>query len=108
MAKTPAAAAPAPRFTSKRIRVTIDQRPYDIVNMNVFDVLIAGAPNWIAPKQKLDFVFLLMVGGKEIGLPTYGAVLKNDGAGLEVRYQPPHARWRDLLARVITEENAQG
>lgn len=107
MAKQPAAAAPAPRFTSKRIRVTIDQRPYDVVNMNVFDVLITGAPDWIAPKQKLDFSFLILVGGKEISLPTYGAVLKNDAAGLEVRYQAPNNRWRDLLARVITEENAK-
>jgi hypothetical protein len=106
MAKQPAAAAPAPRFTTQRIQVTIDQKAYAVVNMNVFDVLIAAAPDWIAPKQKLDFAFLITVGGKEVGLPTYGVVLKNDAAGLEVRYQPPNNRWRDLLARVITEENA--
>jgi len=101
-------AAPSPRFTSSRIQVTIDQRPYAIVNMNMFDVLIAGAPDWIAPRQKLDFKFLLTLGGREVGLSTYGVVVKNDGAGLEVRYQAPNARWRDLLARVITEENSKG
>lgn len=106
MAKQPQASDPSPRFTSQRIAVTIDQKPYSIVNMNAFDVLISGAPDWISPKQKLDFTFVINVSGREVGLPTYGAVLKNDGAGLEVRYQAPNARWRDLLAKVITEENA--
>ena len=107
MAKAAQPAAPSPRFTTARIQVTIDQRPYAIVNMNAFDVLIAGAPDWIAQKQKLDFVFLITLGGKEIGLATYGVVLKNDQAGLEVRYQAPHTRWRDLLAQVLTEETRQ-
>ncbi|HVJ33851.1 MAG TPA: hypothetical protein VND94_12095 [Terriglobia bacterium] len=108
MAKKPEDAAPSPRFTTKRIQVTIDQRPYTVVNMNAFDILIAGAPDWIAPKQKLDFTFLIAVGGREVGLPTYGVVLKNDASGLEVRYQAPNNRWRDLLAHVLTEENAKG
>lgn len=108
MAKTPAPAATSPRFTTTRIQVTIDQHPYPVVNMNPFDVLISGAPDWIAPKQKIDFSFVILVGGKEINLPTYGAVLKNDGDGLEIRYQAPNARWRELLTRVLTEENSEG
>jgi hypothetical protein len=105
MAK-PAQPEPAsPRFTTSRILVTIDQQPFAIVNMNGFDVLITGAPDWIAPKQKLDFCFVVTVGGREASLPTYGVVLKNDEAGLEVRYQPPNNRWRDLLMRVLSEEN---
>ena len=107
MAKAAQPAAASPRFTTARIQVTIDQRPYAIVNMNTFDVLIAGAPDWIAEKQKLDFVFLVTLGGRESGLPTYGVVLKNDQAGLEVRYQAPHTRWRDLLTQILTEENSQ-
>jgi hypothetical protein len=43
-----------------------------------------------------------------VSLPTYGAVLKNDGEGLEIRYQAPNDRWRDLLTRVLTEENSEG
>jgi hypothetical protein len=108
MAKAPQPSAPSPRFTSALIQVTIDQRLHAIVNMNIFDVLIAGAPEWIAVKQRLDFVFLITVGGKEFHLPTYGVVMKNDEAGLEVRYQSPHSRWRDLLTRVLTEEHRQG
>jgi hypothetical protein len=106
MAKQPEAAA-APRFTTKRIQVTIDQRPYPVVSMNVYDVLISGAPDWIVPGQRIDIAFLMLMGGKESIVPTYGAVVKNDAAGLEIRYQPPNARWREFLARVITEENAQ-
>lgn len=108
MAKQAAPATPPTRFRTKRIEVTIDRRPYAVVNMNAFDVLISGAPDWIAPKQKLDFSFVISVGGKEIVLPTYGAVLKNDSAGLEVRYQAPNARWRDILARVVAEESSKG
>ncbi|HEX9448438.1 MAG TPA: hypothetical protein VF920_10670 [Dongiaceae bacterium] len=107
MAKQPDPAAASPRFTTKRIQVSIDQRPYPVVNMNVFDVLISGAPEWIAQGQKIDFSFLIQLGGKEVILQTYGAVMKNNSAGLEIRYQSPNARWRDLLARVITEENAK-
>ncbi|HVJ43295.1 MAG TPA: hypothetical protein VM639_17475 [Dongiaceae bacterium] len=107
MAKQPETAAPPLRFTTQRIQVSIDQRPFTIVNMNAFDVLIAGTPEWIAPKQKIDFTFMITVGGKEVGLPTYGVVLKNDASGLEVRYQAPNNRWRDLLTRVLTEENAK-
>ena len=107
MAKAAQPAAPSPRFTTSQIQVTIDQRHYAIVNMNAFDVLISGAPDWIDVKQKLDFVLLITLGGKEVGLPTYGVVLKNDRDGLEVRYQPPLARWRDLLARVLTEEGSE-
>jgi hypothetical protein len=108
MAKTPAQGGTSPRFTTTRIQVTIDQNPYAVVNMNPFDVLIAGAPDWISPKQKIDFCFLISVGGREVSLPTYGAVLKNDGEGLEIRYQAPNDRWRDLLTRVLTEENSEG
>ena len=108
MMKKPVPPAAGPlRFKTNRVQVTIDHNPYSIVNMNAFDVLIAGAPEWIAKKQKIDFTFLITAGGKEIGLSTYGAVLKNDGNGLEVRYQAPLPRWRDLLARVLIEENSK-
>ncbi len=107
MAREPSSVPEAPRFTTKQIHVTIDQKPYGIVNMNTFDVLIAGAPDWIVPKQKLDFSFFVTLNGKEMGLPTYGVVLKNDQAGLHIRYQAPNPRWRDLLVRVLTEENSK-
>lgn len=107
MAKAAQSQPVSPRFTTNRVQVTIDQRPFPIVNMNGFDVLIAGAPDWIVQRQKLDFCFVVAVGGKEASLPTYGVVLKNDAAGLEVRYQPPNARWRELLMRVISEENSK-
>ena len=100
---TPAAA----RFTSKRIQVMIDQKTYAIVNMNVYDMLIAGAPDWIAPKQKLDFSFVLTLNGKEMVLPTYGAVIRNDGSGLEVRYQQPNRNWRNILLNVLIEESGK-
>ena len=98
---------PVPRFTTKQISVTIDQKPYQIVNMNVFEVVIAGAADWIAPKQKIDFSFVLTWKGKEHFLPTYGVVVKNDDHGLEIRYQPPNPRWRDILAQMLAEEKGE-
>jgi hypothetical protein len=105
MAEESSSAPAAPRFSTKQVYVTIDQKPYEIVNMNVYDVLIAGAPDWFVSKQKVDFSFFVTLGGKELALPTYGVVLKNDGAGLDIRYQAPSPRWRDLLVKVLTEEN---
>ena len=103
MAKEPEVAG---RFTSTRISVTIDQRPYPITNMNPFEVLIGGAPDWITVRQKIDFTFHLQVGGRDVVLPTYGIVLKNDASGLEIRYQAPNDRWRDLLTKMVKEEYA--
>ncbi len=37
-------------------------------------------------------------------LPTYGVVVRNDAKGLEVRYNAPALRWRDILARLISED----
>ncbi|MET1029151.1 MAG: hypothetical protein ABWY00_18420 [Dongiaceae bacterium] len=101
-------ASAAPRFTPQYISVTIDQKPFEVVNMNVFDVLIAGASDWIAPKQKIDFCFVLTLKGKEFILPTYGVVLKNDDHGLEIRYRSPSTRWRDILVQALTVESGRG
>ena len=107
MKEKPASTSAAARFTTKRIQVVIDQKTYAIVNMNVYDMLIAGAPDWIAPRQKLDFSFALMLNGKEVSLPTYGAVIRNDGSGLEIRYQQPHRNWRNILLNVLIEEGGK-
>ncbi|HET6159136.1 MAG TPA: hypothetical protein VFE34_12370 [Dongiaceae bacterium] len=96
--------APAGRVRLGNLYVMIDGRPYQIVNMNIVDVLIAGAPDWIAPRQKLDFSFVLSLDGKERALPTFGVVVRNDAQGLEVRYNAPALRWRDILARLIAED----
>lgn len=96
--------APAGRVKLSNLSVLIDGRPYQIVNMNIVDVLVAGAPDWIAPRQKIEFSFVLSLDGKERALPTYGVVVRNDAAGLEVRYNAPALRWRDILARLITED----
>ncbi|TXH35970.1 MAG: hypothetical protein E6Q98_13000 [Rhodospirillaceae bacterium] len=107
MKEKPASTSAAARFTTKRIQVMIDQKTYAIVNMNVYDMLVAGAPGWIAPRQKLDFSFVLMLKGKEMVLPTYGAVIRNDGRGLEVRYQQPNRNWRNILLNVLVEEGGK-
>jgi len=96
--------APAGRVKLSNLHVLIDARPYQIVNMNIVDVLVAGAPEWIAPRQKIEFSFVLSLDGKERALPTYGVVVRNDAAGLEVRYNAPALRWRDILARLIAED----
>ncbi len=96
--------APAGRVKLGNLYVMIDGRPHDIVNMNIVDVLVAGAPDWIAPRQKLDFTFVLSLDDKERALPTFGVVVRNDSNGLEVRYNAPALRWRDILARLIAED----
>jgi hypothetical protein len=96
--------APAGRVRLSNLYVMIDGRQHEIVNMNIVDVLVAGAPNWIAPRQKLDFSFVLSLDGKQRALPTFGVVVRNDAQGLEVRYNAPALRWRDILARLIAED----
>ena len=96
--------APAGRVRLSNLYVLIDGRPYQIVNMNIVDVLVAGAPNWIAPRQKIEFSFVVSLDGKERPLPTFGVVIRNDAQGLEVRYNAPALRWRDILARLIAED----
>ncbi|HEV8389653.1 MAG TPA: hypothetical protein VGQ35_07410, partial [Dongiaceae bacterium] len=84
--------------------VMLDGHPREIVNMNIVDVLVAGAPDWIALRQKIEFSFVLSLDGKQRALPTYGVVVRNDAQGLEVRYNAPALRWRDILARLIAED----
>jgi hypothetical protein len=96
-----------PRFSLKCIQASIDMKVYPVVNMNIQDVLIGGAPDWIAPKQRLDFSFVLDLQGKERRLPTYGVVLSNTAQGLDVRYRPPTSQWRAILAKLLTEEGAR-
>jgi hypothetical protein len=95
--------APVGRVKLSNLSVMIDRRQYEIVNMNIVDVLVAGAPEWIAPRQKIDFSFVLQLEEKQRVLPTYGVVLRNDHSGLEIRYNAPVLRWRDILARLIAE-----
>ena len=96
--------APAGRVKLSNHTVLIDGRQHQIVNMNIVDALVAGAPDWIAPRQKIEFSFVLSLDGKQRALPTYGVVVRNDAQGLEVRYNAPALRWRDILARLITED----
>jgi hypothetical protein len=104
MSAAPLTTAPAGRVRLGNLYVMIDGRPHDIVNMNIVDVLVAGAPDWIAPRQKIDFSFVLSLDGKERALPTFGVVVRNDSQGLEIRYNAPARRWRDILARLIAED----
>ena len=60
--------------------------------------------DWIAPRQKIEFSFVLSLDGKQRALPTFGVVVRNDAQGLEVRYNAPALRWRDILARLISED----
>jgi hypothetical protein len=96
--------APAGRVKLSNLCVMIDGRQHQIVNMNIVDVLVAGAPDWIAPRQKIEFSFVLSLDGKQRALPTFGVVVRNDKNGLEVRYNAPALRWRDILARLIAED----
>ena len=96
--------APAGRVKLSNLYVMIDGRQHQIVNMNIVDVLVAGAPDWIAPRQKIEFSFVLSIDGKQRALPTFGVVMRNDQNGLEVRYNAPALRWRDILARLIAED----
>ena len=100
--------APAGRVKLGNIHVMIDGKPHDIINMNIVDVLVAGAPNWIAPRQKIDFSFVITIDGHPRPLPTYGVVVRNDEKGLEIRYNAPALRWRDILAHLIAEDAKQG
>ena len=107
MAKEQASAGPTVpqgRIKLKSLHVSIDQKPYQIVHMSIADVLIAGAPDWFAPRQRLDFSFIVTLGAGERVLPTYGMVVRNDAAGLEVRYTPPSLQWRDILTKLIQDE----
>jgi hypothetical protein len=96
-----------PRFALKCLQASIDMKLYPIVGMNIQDVMLGGAPDWIAPKQRIDFSFVMDLQGKERRLPTYGVVLTNDGRGLDIRYRPPTSQWRAILTKLITDEAAQ-
>ena len=94
-----------PRFSLKCMQASIDLKLYPIVGMNIQDVMIGGAPDWIAPKQRVDFSFVMDLQGKERRLPTYGVVITNDTRGLDIRYRPPTSQWREILTKLLTEEN---
>lgn len=100
--------APAGRVKLGNIHVMIDGKPHQIINMNIVDVLVAGAPDWIVPRQKIDFSFVITIDAHPRPLPTYGVVVRNDDKGLEIRYNAPALRWRDILAHLIAEDARQG
>jgi len=104
MSSAPLTTAPAGRVKLGNLSVMIDGREHQIVNMNIVDVLVAGAPDWIAPRQKIEFSFVLSLDDKPRALPTFGVVVRNDAQGLEIRYNAPAMRWRDILARLISED----
>ena len=100
-------ASSLPRFTLQCMQVSIDLKLYPVVGMNIQEVMVGGAPDWIAPKQRIDFSFVMDLQGKERRLPTYGVVLSNDSRGLDIRYRPPTGQWREILTKLLTEENAR-
>ncbi|MBL9033816.1 MAG: hypothetical protein JNN33_03575 [Rhodospirillaceae bacterium] len=100
--------APAGRVKLGNIHVMIDGKPHQIINMNIVDVLVAGAPDWIVPRQKIDFSFVITIDAHPRPLPTYGVVVRNDDKGLEIRYNAPALRWRDILAHLIAEDARHG
>jgi hypothetical protein len=100
-------AIPQGRIRLNALHILIEGKPYQIVHMSIADVLIAGAPDWFAPRQKLDFSFVIDLPDRERVLPTYGIVIRNDAGGLEVRYTPPSLQWRDILAKLIQEQMRQ-
>ena len=104
MSTTASTTAPAGRVKLSNLSVMIDGRQHEIVNMSIVDVLVKGAPEWIALRQKIDFTFVLSLDGKQRALPTYGVVVRNDSNGLEIRYNAPALRWRDILTRLISED----
>src|SRR5262249_41815735 len=87
---------PSPRVLLKSMQVAIDLKFYPVVNMNMAEVLIGNAPDWIAPRQRIDFSFVLDLNGTERRLPTYGVVLTNDANGLDIRYRPPTSQWQGI------------
>jgi hypothetical protein len=87
------------------MQVSIDLKLYPIVGMNIQEVMVGGAPDWIAPKQRLDFSFVMDLQGTERRLQTYGVVISNDSRGLDIKYRPPTAEWRGILTKLITAEN---
>jgi hypothetical protein len=100
-------ASTLPRFTLRCMQVSIDLKLYPVVGMNIQEVMIGGAPDWIAPKQRLDFSFVMDLQGRERRLPTYGVVISNDSRGLDIRYHAPTAQWRQILTKLLTDENAR-
>jgi hypothetical protein len=98
-------ASTLPRFTLRCMQVSIDLKLYPIVGMNIQEVMVGGAPDWIAPKQRLDFSFVMDLQGTERRLQTYGVVISNDSRGLDIKYRPPTAEWRGILTKLITAEN---
>ena len=105
MSQTQASALP--RFTLRCMQVSIDLKLYPVVGMNIQEVMVGGAPDWIAPKQRLDFSFVMDLQGTERRLQTYGVVLSNDSRGLDIRYRPPTPQWRGILTKLLTDENTR-
>src|SRR3982750_3712989 len=58
-----AQASALPRFTLKCMQVSIDLKIYPVVGMNIQEVMIGGAPDWIAPKQRVEFSLLSLGAG---------------------------------------------
>ena len=77
----------------------------DVADIHRGDWVVAPAIH--APKQRLDFSFVMDLQGKERRLQTYGVVLTNDSRGLDIRYRPPTAQWRGILTKLLTDENTR-
>jgi hypothetical protein len=100
----PPAAQASPRFTLKCMHVMVDRKTHPIVNMNIQEVLIGGMPDWMSVGQRVEFSFVITLKDWERSLPTYGVVIKNDAAGLDIRYSPPLPSWRNILTKLLAED----
>jgi hypothetical protein len=95
---------PMPRLTLKNMHVMIDRKMRPIINLNIQEVLVGGMADWIAVGQRVEFSFVITLQEWERSLPTFGVVLKNDSAGLDLRYTPPTPSWRNILMKLVTDD----
>jgi hypothetical protein len=94
----------SPRFTLKNMHVMVDRKTHPVINMNIQEVLIGDMPDWMAPGQRVEFSFVITLKDWERSLPTFGVVTKNDGGKVDIRYSPPLPSWRNILMKLIAED----
>jgi hypothetical protein len=92
----------ARRFPPRDIKVRLDGKQLDLVDISGTGVFIRNAPGWLAAGQALVFEIVIPINGEQAFIATHGRIARKTNDGIAVNYRAPHPNWGKMLAKYLS------
>ena len=92
----------APRFPPRDIKVRLDGKQFDLVDISKVGLFMRGAPGWLAKGQALVFEIAIPLQGEQAFVPTHGRVVRTANDGVAVNYRGPHPNWGEMITKYLS------